>query len=58
MISFGFLYTFDLECNLENGNMLGTSETNYQICQRLWKSVALRIISPVLRLSSVLQFNA
>lgn len=58
MISFGFLYTFDLECDLGNGNMLGTSETNYQICQLLWKLVALRITSPVLRLSSVLQFNS
>lgn len=51
MISFGFLYTFDLECDLRNGNMLGTSETSDQICQWLWVLVALRKTSPVLRLS-------
>lgn len=32
MVSFGFFHTLDLECDLGNGNMLGTRETNDQIC--------------------------
>lgn len=58
MISFGFLYTFDLECDLGNENMLGTNETSYHFCPWLWVLVALRIISLVLGLSSFLQFNS
>lgn len=46
MISFGFLYTFDLECDLGNENMLGTNEINFHICLWLWVLVALRITSP------------
>ena len=46
MISFGFLYTFDLECDLGNENMLGTNEVNFHVCLWLCVLVALRITSP------------
>ena len=46
MISFGFLYTFDLECDLGNENMLGTNEINFHVCLWLCVLVALRITSP------------